>query len=136
MDVAALKAQLIRDEGMRLKPYVDTVGKATVGCGRNLSDVGISATEAEFMLLNDIQSVLSMLNLNVPWWSTLSGNRQLVLANMAFNMGVTGLLGFKKMLAACRAGNYDEAAAEMENSLWRQQVGDRALRLSKLMRDG
>ena len=44
-----LKEQLIRDEGTRLKPYTDTTGHLTIGFGRNLSQVGISLAEAEYL---------------------------------------------------------------------------------------
>jgi lysozyme len=59
-----------------------------------------------------------------------------VLVNMAFNMGVNGLLKFKKMIAAIDDRNYDEAAIEMLNSRWAVQVGKRANELSKQMRTG
>ena len=57
MDRQLLRSQLERHEGLRLKPYRDTVGKLTVGYGRNLEDVGISRDEADFMLDNDIDQV-------------------------------------------------------------------------------
>lgn len=136
MDIAELKAQLRRDEGERFKPYQDTVGKTTIGVGRNLSDMGISSVESDFLLTNDIQRVQAELNLNLSWWITLSDRRQLVLANMCFNMGISSLLGFRNMLSECRAGNYAAAAAEMLDSKWAKQVGDRAERLARIMEDG
>lgn len=136
MDIAKLKAQLKQDEGDKLKPYPDTRGKLTIGVGRNLTDVGISAVESDFLLTNDIQRVMFVLNQDLPWWAGLTDNRQLVLANMCFNVGLHGLLQFKKFLAACNFGDYNTAALEMESSEWAQQVGDRAHRLAKLMREG
>lgn len=50
MNLTALKEELIRDEGLRLKPYRDTVGKLTIGVGRNLDDVGITKDEAMHLL--------------------------------------------------------------------------------------
>ena len=55
MDLDALKAQLTRHEGLRLKPYRDTLGHLTIGVGRNLSEVGISEAEAIALLDADIQ---------------------------------------------------------------------------------
>ena len=49
-----VKAQLKVDEGVKLKPYKDTVGKLTIGCGRNLDDIGISYTEVDYLLENDL----------------------------------------------------------------------------------
>ena len=66
----------------------------------------------------------------------LSPARQLVLINMAYNLGVEGLYEFKDMWAAIEAGNFDLAAAEMLDSLWAEQVGDRDLDLAKTMREG
>lgn len=126
--------QLYADEGMRLKPYVDTVGKITIGIGRNLSDVGISTTEAKALCDSDLDTVESDLDGRFPWWRTLSEERQEVLANMCFNMGIGKLFGFQNMIAALKAGNYEIAAAEMMNSGWALQVGDRAKRLAATMK--
>jgi lysozyme len=135
-DTESLKSQLIVDEGLKLKPYIDTVGKVTVGVGRNLTDVGLSNDEAMYLLDNDIQQVQSDLDRSIPWWTDMSGVRQQVLANMCFNMGVSRLMGFHNMLAAAESGNYDLAATEMLDSTWASQVGARAERLSVMMRTG
>ena len=34
MNMELLKEELLRDEGLELKPYTDTVGKTTIGVGR------------------------------------------------------------------------------------------------------
>ena len=136
MNIAALKIQLIKDEGLRLRPYTDTVGKITIGVGRNLEDVGITSVEADFLLTNDIQKVQAQLNSTMSWWAGLSDNRQLVIANMAFNMGVPRLLGFKRMWEALEVHNYVHAADEMMDSKWAGQVGTRAIRLAKIMKGG
>jgi len=136
MDIAELKAQLTRDEGLKLKPYLDTTGHWTIGVGRNLTTVGISAVESDFMLTNDIQRVQMDLNRALPWWIGLSDNRQLVLANLTFNIGINGVLGFKNMLAACQSGDFKTASEQMLVSRWAEQVGDRAQRLALLMEKG
>ena len=92
MNEEMLRQDLIRDEGLRLKPYRCTAGKLSIGIGRNLDDVGISASEAEYMLHNDILNVQIELDRNLPWWRKMSETRQLVLANMAFNMGIQGTI--------------------------------------------
>lgn len=136
MDVAALVADLIRDEDLRLKPYRCTEGKLTIGVGRNLDDVGISRAEALFLLDNDIGNTLAELDRRIPWWRSLSEPRQRAQANMAFNMGLPRLLGFKNMLAALQGGDYETAAAEALNSKWAKQVGIRADRIAELFKTG
>lgn len=136
MNREQLKMQLEIDEGIRLKPYRDTVGKLTIGIGRNLDDVGITKGEAMFMLDNDIAKVERELTSELPWWSQMSEKRQQVLANMAFNLGLPRLKGFKRMLACMKAGKYNEAAEEMLASKWAKQVGIRATRLASMMRNG
>jgi len=128
--------QIIEHEGIRLKPYLDTVGKWTIGVGRNLSDKGISREEAMMLLYNDIDDVLREIEKRIPFWSRLSDARQMVLADMAFNLGVSGLLGFKKMLAALEDGDYETARCEMLASKWARQVKGRALKLARMMREG
>jgi len=88
----SLTDQLIRHEGKRLKPYVDTAGKITIGFGRNLTDVGISETEARNMLSVDISRAVSSLHHALPWAVGLPLAVHDVLANMTFNMGISGLL--------------------------------------------
>lgn len=128
--------QLTRDEGLRLKPYYDTVGKLTIGVGRNLTDKGISQTEAETMLANDIAEHTAELEQHLPWVVQLDGPRKGVLVNMCFNMGISRLLGFINTLAYIKAGEYAKAADGMLHSKWATQVGPRATRLSEQMRTG
>lgn len=136
MNYDTLKAQLITDEGMRLRPYKDSVGKLTIGVGRNLDDVGISRAEADILLNNDIQVATHDLDRTLSWWRGMSDVRQNVIINMCFNMGIAKLMEFRKALAAMQAGNYGEAAAEMKNSEWYEEVGGRAIRLCSLMENG
>ncbi|RQQ19739.1 lysozyme [Burkholderia stagnalis] len=134
-DRQQLIAELSRDEGRRLKPYVDTVGKTTIGVGRNLSDVGISDAECDGMLSSDIDRTIAWLDRNLSWWRQLDAVRQRVVINMAFNMG-GGLLSFVNTLAAMRRGDYAAAADGMLASKWAGQVGARAQRLAAMMRTG
>lgn len=136
MDTVRLAEELRRDEGLRLKPYRDTVGKLTLGYGRNLDDRGITRAEAEILLMGDIAATIAAVEQALPWFPRLDGVRQRVLVNMAFNLGTAGLLKFRRMLAACEHGRYDEAADEMQASVWAQQVPTRAARLIAMMRTG
>ena len=130
-----LKKDLIRDEGMRLKPYRCTAGKLTIGVGRNLDDVGISEKEALDMLQSDIVRTYDALNKSLAFFPNLSQNQQRALINMAYNLGVDGLLKFKNMLAELSRGNLEAAAKEALNSKWAKQVGKRAERVAELLRN-
>ncbi|CAM3873638.1 Phage lysozyme [Vibrio aerogenes CECT 7868] len=124
---------LIRHEGLRLQPYRCTAGKLTIGVGRNLDDAGISEAEAMLLLEHDLQSVYQQVNDALPWCQALPECQQIVLMNMAFNLGMGGLLKFKRMLAALEAGDTAQAATEMRDSRWAAQVGKRAEDLIQLL---
>lgn len=135
MNRELLRSQLERHEGLRLKPYRDTVSKLTIGYGRNIEDVGISRDEADFMLDNDIDQVEQYLK-TVDEYNELDEVRQTVLANLCFNVGFRGLMKFKRMWAAIGRGEYSRAADEMLDSKWARQVGRRADELAEIMRTG
>lgn len=128
--------ELKAHEGWRRQPYRDTVGKLSIGCGRNLDDVGISDAEIQYLLASDILRAKAGLDRIAPWWKTLSAGRQRVLINMCFNLGADKLAGFRNTLAAIKAGDYVKAAAEMLDSRWATQVGSRATYLANIMRIG
>lgn len=136
MNISKLKTDLMIDEGCKSKPYIDTVGKTSIGVGRNLSDNGLSDSEIDVLLTNDINRVINELNKAFPWWTDMTDNRQRVLANMDFNMGLDKLSQFKNTLTYMRLGQYDKAADGMLQSLWARQVGARAKRLADMMRNG
>lgn len=127
---------LIQDEGLRLKPYQDSVGKWTIGVGRNLSDVGISKSEALQLLDNDIERVQMELDASLPWWRTMTPDRQSVFINMCFNLGLQHFLGFTDMLELSRQGHYDAASVAGMKSKWATQVGLRAVQLMVMLRTG
>ena len=136
MNKQRLAEQLKVHEGLRLKPYKDTVGKWTIGIGRNLEDKGITEQEALFMLNNDVDYFYDKIKKEINWFWALDDVRQNVLVNMAFNLGVSGLLTFKNTLRLISFGHYEEAAKEMLNSKWAKQVGYRAEELAEQMRTG
>jgi lysozyme len=130
------KAQLRVDEGVRTKPYRDTVGKLTIGVGRNLDDVGLSMEEIDLLLENDITTADRTARSLFPTFDKLSEARKAVLVNLAFNLGQQRLAAFKKLRKAIQDEDWTEAAREMGNSLWASQVGARATRLIKQMEIG
>lgn len=137
MDHGKLKQELMRDEGVRLHPYKDSVGKLTIGVGRNLDDVGLSPEEVNFLLDHDIDRAVSLArSFCIPRdFDALTDTRQRVLVNMAFNLGGK-LWGFKNFREALRVHDYVRAAREMLDSKWAVQVGVRASRLADMMAKG
>ena len=142
-----LQQQLIRDEGVKLFVYDDATGAPivpgshveghpTIGIGRALDVHGISMSEALYLNNNDIKDVQNGLLDSLPWLANLDMVRFAALENMAFNLGVNGLLGFTETLAAIKQGNYELAAEDMLQSEWAQQVGDRANRLAQQIKTG
>lgn len=136
MNTAALRAQLIQDESLRLKPYTDTKGQITIGVGHNLSARGITMAQALEWLDDDIGETVDDVEHAWPWVARLDNVRQHVLLNMAFNLGTVKLGAFHRFLDALQAGNYQTAAMEMMDSAWADQVGRRATRLATEMLTG
>ena len=116
-----------RNEGLRLKPYHCQAGKLTIGYGRNLEAKGISIKEAEYLFKNDLKIVIKQVANRIEFYRELSYKRKMVLVDMAFNMGIEGLLGFKKMLAALKRSDFLEAGKELMRSKYAEQVKTRAL---------
>lgn len=127
---------LLKHEGLKLKPYRCTSGKLTIGVGRNLEDRGITKSEAMYLLSNDIADVIHQLKEKLPVFNVLDQTRQDVLVDMAFNMGVGGLLEFKNTLASIEKGHYRKASKQMLQSKWAKQVPNRAGELSEMMKTG
>lgn len=125
--------QLETDEGFRPNEYSDTRGFATIGYGTRIKKGsfprGISEATGKVLMENALSDNRKRL-LAFDWFRDLSPTRQDIIENMAYNMGVSGLLTFKQMIAALSDGNYGSAALDMLASNWRQQVGNRAVRLA------
>lgn len=153
LDLDALRARLVHEEGIarrredkpgRLFPYRDSRGIETIGVGRNLQDKGISEAEAMVLLENDIAEHLALLDKYLPWWREMNDVRQLVLADLAFNMGVGPtaehpngkLLTFKNTLGHMERGEYARAASGLASSVWAKQVGTRSDPLVAMMGSG
>ena len=156
-DRTKLIDKLILHEGLKLQVYKDTLGIDTIGIGRNLEDRGISKqelddmdiptiehiyeygiteTDAVYLATNDVQIVEEELLKAHPCVAELDAVRQLVLVDMAFNMGVPRLRKFKKMWAAVHAKDFPTAAKEMLDSRWANQVKSRATKLANAMHNG
>lgn len=136
MNRARLSKQLETDEGRKRRLYKDTVGKLTIGVGRNIEDRGLRDDEIDLMLSNDIDEAVGIARALVSNFDKLDDVRQEVVANMALNLGMTRLGGFKQFIAALMRFDFQRAATEMMDSKWYEQVGDRGKRLAYAMREG
>lgn len=131
--------QLKRDEGEVLHAYQDHLGYWTIGIGILIDKRkggGLRPEESEFIFRNRLNLLDAELSDRLPWIARLDPARKGVLINMAFQMGVTGLLGFKNTLAMVEAGKYQDAAKGMLESKWAKQTPARAQRLSNQMATG
>ena len=159
----SLEDQLILHEGLRLEVYKCPAGYWTVGVGRNLEgkplrkeeqeyifkrsglapdevievlkERGITKDEALFLLREDIADAEKDLQ-HFDWFPRLDPVRRKVVLDMRYNLGPTRFRGFKKMIAALARGDYKAAAAEMVDSAWYHQVGNRSKRLVRMMETG
>lgn len=122
--------EIKRDEGFEPMPYKDTRGYPTIGYGTKLP---IDEIEATLLLEKRLHDTLADIRRNVSFYEDLPKEAQLILLNMGYNLGVPKLMGFKKMWAALDRRDFKEAAKEMRDSLWYNQVGDRAERLAQRM---
>jgi len=139
MDRDKLVKEIIQDEGFEYEIYLDHLGFPTFGVGHLIipkdkeygMDVGTPVSEERILecLNADIDIVCMELDRNMSWWRDLDDDKQRVMANMAFNLGLPRLGGFKKFLKAMEEGDFQTAAVEMMDSRWATQVGNRAKRL-------
>ena len=142
-DRAALRVMLERDEGKRAYPYDDATGrgivaqgKVTIGIGRNLTDVGLHDDEIELLISNDIAAAVRDLEHAIPWALELPALERRVMINLAFNLGIAGLLKFRTFLGAMQRRDAAAAVAALKDSKWHNQVGARAVRLESMITFG
>lgn len=145
--------RLAINEGIVLKPYKCPAGKLTIGIGRNIDDNPITTKElayighdcrrkaiteeqANFLCRNDLKRVRQELDMFLPWWSNLSPDRQYVMIDLCFNMGISTLLTFKRTLDSIATGYYEKAASQLLQSKYARQVGKRAERNADALRTG
>ena len=129
--------QLIKShEGVRMTPYMDSVGKCTIGVGRNLTDRGLTVEEVELLFETDFKLAKHILDIWLADWQSYPASVQMALLSMAFNLGGPRLSGFVKLRAALIDHNYQKAARQALDSRWAKQVGSRAEEIAKLIGEG
>lgn len=135
VDLEDFREHLKWAEAVKQFPYRCSAGKLTIGVGRNLDDKGLSLDEVDYLLDNDIAGTLRDCE-RLDYWNSLDPVRQLVVADMVFNLGLSRFLKFVKLNAALALHDYTLAAHEMMDSNWYKQVGRRAWRLREAMLSG
>lgn len=143
MNKDMLAKELRTDEGSIPHAYQDHLGYWTIGIGRLIDKRRggqLSDDEINYLLNNDINKRYDELKIKLPWFVKLTDARQRALVNMAFQLGVNGLLGFKNSLASLEAalvtGDYDLAADNFLKSKWAEQTPQRAKRVTDMIRKG
>ena len=125
-------------EGVRYKVYLCSEGYEAIGVGRNISEggLGLSKDEVDFLLVNDIKRVQDELTRNFSWFLDLNEARRDAMVDICFNLGLTRLRSFANALEAMSYGQYEIAANEFMDSRWSQQVGNRAVEVTEMIRTG
>lgn len=123
MDLDKLAIGLNEREGRRNRIYKDSLGIWSIGVGRNLQNNGLRDSEIDFMLKNDLEEALDLVNKAYPYFFKLDNTRQNAMIELMFNLGPIKLSGFKLMHHALGIGDYKEAARELKDSKWYTDVG-------------
>lgn len=129
-----LKRSILLHEGWKNFPYVDTVGKITIGCGYNLTDRGMDDDWINSQYERDVCYFYNQLN-QFPWFLNMNIDRQIVLVDMCF-MGWKHFLTFRRMMTCLANYDYLNASKEMLNSKWAIQCPERAKQLAHAMLTG
>lgn len=130
-----LEDRIKRHEGLRLQAYTDTTGHLTIGWGHRIQPgdpTEVTEEEAEQLLQQDIQNAKDELAKDLPWTLALPMDQQSILIEMVFQLGVSGLLGFRNMLFCIRSGDTDGTVHAMLDSLWHKQCPERCEELANL----
>jgi len=124
-----------RHEGYRQQAYQDSVGVWTIGYGTNLQVLKISEELAEAWLISELEACAKALS-HHPVYERMNQARKDVLTEMAYNLGLKGLYGFKRMWVALGREDWEQAKLEGLDSKWAEQVGARARRLMDKLERG
>lgn len=151
LDMQEIIQRLVFHEGCVQHVYICPAGYKTIGVGRNIKKNPLTAEEervcgdwkngitknaAFYLLRNDINRVLTECRKKIPFYNNLDSERQYALLDMTFQMGINGVLRFKKMLSAMGTGNWDKASYECLDSNYAKQTPKRAKRIAETIRIG
>lgn len=134
--------QLKRDEGWKHSVYQDIFGYWTIGCGVMVDarkGGGLDDEEIAWILQHRVDALKVKLRTALaPWFDSAGDARQGALVNMAYQMGVDGLLEFHDTLKACSEGRWKDASRHALQSDWasEEQTPERAKRVAKQLETG
>jgi len=120
-------------EGFKEYSYNDQLGIPTIGYGFKISELTLTKEISSLILRKKLGEIISSLPLYINWFAYTSISIQEVLIEMAYQMGIQGLLNFKKTLSYLEDEEYKKAAKEMLDSKWYKQTPNRAIRLSNIV---
>ncbi len=126
-----IKEMLIKNEGLCLNLYKDSLGYNTIGVGRCLDKNGLSEDEAMYLLENDIQRVVDTLDKVWNVYRSFPVPAQEVCIDMSFQLGITGFMNFRQTRALMEMGCWLEASEEVLRSKYAVQTPNRAARNSR-----
>jgi len=135
ISVRDLKEKIKQEEGFRCSPYQCSQDKLTIGYGFNIDALEMPEAVADLwlsILLDDLHTALQ----RYDWIANLDGARAVVIYDMAYQMGIAGLMAFGQMIAAIKARNWDEAARQLLDSRYAVQTPNRANRNAQIMLTG
>jgi lysozyme len=127
---------IARKEGLRLRPYHDKHGFMTIGYGHNLQANGITIAIADQLLSNDIAEAKKLVDRNLAWTANVDPARRDAFYHLCFWIGIGKLLGFVKMMAAAKAGDWKLAANEVLNSALHDDIPERAEEIANRLLKG
>lgn len=131
--LTALRGQL----GERLYAQLDAAGVLRIGVGRRVDSFGgITPEESSYLLRNDLARAEAETTRVLPWTLDLDDARRGVIVLLTFHLGIHALLQYSRMLWHIQTGDYDWAAAELEQSTWGQQHEALAILLAHQLREG
>lgn len=139
MDISRIAQELVRDEGFVSHGYQDHLGYWTIGIGRLIDKRrggGITYEEALYLLHNDIVRISEELHQKLDFFVSLDEMRKMALINMAFQLGIHGLMEFSNMLVSLKKGDFKQAYHDALDSRWARQTPRRAKRVATMIKEG
>ena len=135
-----LKKRIRDHEGFIAKPYLDSLGKATIGYGHLITDEDNFELDKEYskdellqLFEKDFEKAQMGADQLVGHIQELHIEAKNVITEMVFQLGTMGVRKFKNMIAALEARDYQRASLEMLDSRWHAQTTNRCESLSKIM---
>lgn len=129
--------EILEEIGVKAEDAAKLGHPWTVGFGFTKGvtlDSRMDRLKAERKLEQEVLEVDHALSAALSWYKDVTFVTRTVLINMAFNMGLKKLLGFRNTLRFISQKQYQHAADNMAQSLWYRQTKTRAKELTERMR--